>query len=579
MIKSQIFLILAVCLGLWSQSAKATESLNGSNIPTQTSITDSAGAVYTLGTVAGKPGKVILKNGASLGNNYNVIEFLFLNETFYHMNTTNLWYKWNGSAWASSSDPRVVSASGTTVTPGATAVFFDSAKHVWFLPTTDILYFDGKRAASNWNTFLALYYNGAIYCQNKGGTWYSWINSNWTKLAGDPRQTATPTPTPTPKPTPVVTPTPTPAPIIPTPTPAPATGGTYTGLHTGSGHILNGAGKVVLFHGANHSYTEDSCLGGGGPIGLNFSDGHLTQTDLDAMKAWNLNIVRVPLNEGCWNNFSGYQASLMTYVKLITSNGLGVILDLHWVGTYVGQVNMADSTAPTFWSQVAAQYASTGATDTSFKSMVMFDLFNEPFLSDWNCWLKGGCALSPISGTATGMGPMLKAVRATGAQNVVLIGGIGYSATFTEWVAMVNSIPSLYSGVTTANLVASFHAYDFSGDSQGAFGNQSNATMMSSSGLSTVTAAGYPYFVGETGIQDYTNGGYSAWWISFLGYLDSQKQSYTAWAWNSVSEGCPGPCLLNSFPTSGSQSPGSYVTNMGSTYYDHVHALPVTAAP
>ncbi len=57
------------------------------------------------------------------------------------------------------------------------------------------------------------------------------------------------------------------------------------------------------------------------------------------MKSWNVNTVRLPLNEGCWLNYKvkdaqyggvNYINFIKAYVKTITDLDMAVILDLHW---------------------------------------------------------------------------------------------------------------------------------------------------------------------------------------------------------------------------------------------------------
>jgi endoglucanase len=64
------------------------------------------------------------------------------------------------------------------------------------------------------------------------------------------------------------------------------------------------------------------------------------------MKTWDINAVRVPLNEACWNGESyvkkkyrgtNYRKAVEGFVNLLNRNGLVVILDLHWTdGLYTG---------------------------------------------------------------------------------------------------------------------------------------------------------------------------------------------------------------------------------------------------
>ena len=77
-------------------TAKATAhaaSANGTAMPPATSLTDSAGAVWTLS------GGVVYKNGAVAGINYNVSLALCYNGSIYVENTSGYFYQWNGSSW------------------------------------------------------------------------------------------------------------------------------------------------------------------------------------------------------------------------------------------------------------------------------------------------------------------------------------------------------------------------------------------------------------------------------------------------------------------------------------------------
>jgi endoglucanase len=62
------------------------------------------------------------------------------------------------------------------------------------------------------------------------------------------------------------------------------------------------------------------------------------------------------------------------------------------------------------------------------------------------------------------MASLLQAVRNAGADNVVILGGLAYSSDFSQWVALVNNIPTLASrlnGLSIAYVAASSHSYDF----------------------------------------------------------------------------------------------------------------------
>jgi hypothetical protein len=362
-----------------------------------------------------------------------------------------------------------------------------------------------------------------------------------------------------------------------------------TGLHVvmgtaGSpGHIVDGSGNVVQLHGADRSGTEFSCLYG------SFFDGAADQTGIDAMKSWNINAVRVPLNADCWLGINGvasayggtnYQNAIAGWVNLLTQNGMVVILDLHWTapGTTLAnsQIPMADSDhSPTFWSQVAAAYKGNG--------QVIFDLFNEPFITDWGCWTSGGmCAMD--NGTTyavAGMASLLKAVRDAGAQNVVILGGLGYSSDMSQWVSSVNGIPNLpapLNGISIANVAASWHAYDFNSEQSmcpsqynGYSGTCASAqvTAMATSATS-VLSAGFPVVIGETGISAYSASSampftsaqitdLETWFDNLLDWAEMQGQGYLAWSWNTDTD----PVLVTDYT-------GTPTVDFGVTYKAHL---------
>jgi endoglucanase len=371
-------------------------------------------------------------------------------------------------------------------------------------------------------------------------------------------------------------------------------GGVSTGLHvvmgssSSPGHIVDGSGKVVQLHGVDRSGTEFSCLYG------SFFDGPANQDGINAMLAWNVDAVRVPLNADCWLAINGapsaysgsaYQTAIQTWVNLITSNGMVAIVDLHWTapGTYLAnaQTPMADADhAPTFWSQVAAMFKDNG--------MVIFDLFNEPYISDWTCWTSGGmCAQwngsSPTGATyeVAGMAQLLQAVRNAGANNVVILGGLGYSSDMTEWVSSVQSIPKLAApldGISIDNVAVSWHAYDFNSEQSGCPSQyngytgtcNSAATTAMNTSVTTVLAAGFPLVVGESGISAFSASSampfsssqitdLETWYDNLLTWIQGQGQSYLAWSWNTDTD----PILLTNYD--GGASP-----YFGVTYQTHL---------
>ena len=130
--------------------------------------------------------------------------------------------------------------------------------------------------------------------------------------------------------------------------------------------------------------------------------------------------------------------------------GLDVVLDLHWSDSGVfdnclvnkgcEQQRMADVNSLTFWSEVATRYQNDGR--------VMFELYNEPNQVSWSAWKSGG----PANGfQAVGMQQLYDTVRATGAQNLVLIGGL-------DWAYDLSGVPA--NRIAGYNIAYATHPYD-----------------------------------------------------------------------------------------------------------------------
>jgi len=329
-------------------------------------------------------------------------------------------------------------------------------------------------------------------------------------------------------------------------------------LHVSGNRLVNARGRPVLLHGVNRSGTEFLCVQGHGIF-----DGPTDQASISAMKAWGINAVRIPLNEGCWNGESyvdpayagaNYQDAIKAYVRLVNANGMVAILDLHWSdGRYPAHCDSAEARclkpvpdqaqAIPFWTSVANTFKGNGA--------VIFDLFNEPFperatrseAAGWQCWLNGGTCPG-IGYPVAGMQTLVNTVRATGARNVILAGGLAYANDMTGWLAHEPADP-------LHNLAASWHSYNFN--------RCSNITCWTSEVAPVI--AQVPVVAGEIG-QD----GCAADYISALmSWLDSESTSYLAWAWNADFPCSSGPSLITSY--AGTPTP------YGAGYRAHLLAL------
>ena len=323
-----------------------------------------------------------------------------------------------------------------------------------------------------------------------------------------------------------------------------ATSDAAPSLHVSGNSLVNARGARVVLHGVDRSGSEYACVQGWG-----FFDGPVTQAAVTAMKAWKVNAVRVPLNEACWNGEpyvnskyrgASYRAAVEDYVRLLNGNGLVVILELHWSdGSYTGpssgcssaraqcQKPMPDAAESVpFWRSVAATFKNNDS--------VIFDLFNEPYPESaagaseseaWHCWRDGGhCA--GISYTVAGMQALVNTVRAAGAKNVIMLGGLGYASDLSEWLAYEPADPD-------HNLAASWHAYNFSGCHVSSCWNGQVAPVLKK----------VPLIVGEIGENDCADD----YIDPLMKWLDARSGSYLAWAWN-ADFGCgSGPSLITSY--------------------------------
>ena len=235
------------------------------------------------------------------------------------------------------------------------------------------------------------------------------------------------------------------------------------------------------------------------------------------MLSWQINAVRVPLNEDCWLGINGvkpeygganYQAAIASYVNLLSQHGLITILELHWSapGTQpaTGLQPMPNRDhSITFWEQVATAYRGNSA--------VIFDLFNEPYpdsnrdtTAAWVCWRDGG-SCPGVSFQAAGMQELVTAVRQTGATNVIMLGGVQYSNALSQWLTYRPTDP-------VNNLVAAWHVYNF---------NPCNTVSCYDATVGPV-AQQVPVVAGEIGQNDCAH-----WFIdTVMNWLDARGQSY-----------------------------------------------------
>lgn len=302
------------------------------------------------------------------------------------------------------------------------------------------------------------------------------------------------------------------------------------------GYYVNGAqvctadGQPHLFHGVDRPSLEWS------PVGESIS-----AADFQQMASWHANTVRIATNQDFWLSGAAlydpdYRSTIQNAVTWAEQAGLDVILDLHWsdrgnlnitmaggnlpsgaqandtVG-YDNQQPMADVNSLEYWKEVAATFQNDGH--------VLFELYNEPNDVSWGIWLNGG---KYQEYQVVGMQQLYDAVRATGANNLVVVGGLNWAFDLSG----VAQYP-----VIGYNVLYATHPYKGKSNWSTAF------EYLSTGNIAPVIA---------TEFGDSTQNCTGAWDQSLIAAAaePTLQISWTAWAWYD-GDPCSFPSLISDF--------------------------------
>jgi hypothetical protein len=329
-------------------------------------------------------------------------------------------------------------------------------------------------------------------------------------------------------------------------------------------NLVDGAHRTIQLRGVNRAAFESRCTYDEN----DFADGPVDQASVAAMKRWRINVVRLPLNEDCWlgvnglplgGDAAGYRRAVRDYVSLLRRNGLYVMPVVEVYGPGAQRSSRIDNMPDrdhmlAFWRSLAgALKADRG---------VIFDPVTEVGMAEWNdprpdppgrwrCWLRG-CMIDSVYGgagrfAAAGLQSLVDAIRATGARQPIVLGGLSYNADLSQLLAHLPNDPA-------RQLVASAHVYDFvqGGDVDALFHDQ----------LEPIARA-MPVILGELG-ERRCDSGTGAYTRRVLGLVDGEERTgnvlgVIAWAWNAETLGadgwhCPtgrygegGPVLIRSY--------------------------------
>ena len=299
-------------------------------------------------------------------------------------------------------------------------------------------------------------------------------------------------------------------------------------LHVDGNKLLTADGRQVWLQGIAIPSME-WCEGGE----------HIVESVGVAISDWKANCIRLPLKAGFWfgkgpyrhDGGAQYKQVVADAVNLCAANGVYLVIDLHGF-------NAPDEEAVKFWEEVAQRYKNNPG--------VLFELFNEPYDISWETWRNGGPVQPPVKYAGApsedqehppvfqcvGMQKLLDTIRAAGAKNLIIAGGLDWGYDLS---GVVNGF-ALKDHDGGNGVMYSSHIYPWKKDWQ----------------KNTLDAAArYPIFVGEIGTPpDYKGFQFikpeerypiEGWAQDALGLIQKNKLNWTAWSFHNSA----GPCLLS----------------------------------
>ncbi|ELS57897.1 putative endoglucanase celA [Streptomyces viridochromogenes Tue57] len=257
---------------------------------------------------------------------------------------------------------------------------------------------------------------------------------------------------------------------------------------------LNGTTRRLL--GVDRSGGEFVCVQGNG-----IWDGPVDGAPVGAIADWNVNTVRIPLNEEC----------RLGLPHMVKAHGMPPMPALHWSwGRYTGNsAGCSDVHATCRKPMPNARYTPA---------------FRESVAGTFKC-RRGGGGCPGTGYEAAGMQDLVDAVRDTGARNLILLGGLAYSNDLGQWLTYRPTGPA-------GNLAAAWHVCDF---------NACTNESCRNSDLAPV-AAQVPLVAGEIGENTCAH----PFVDRVMKWFDDRGLSYLGWTRTTWSRSS-GPALISSY--------------------------------
>jgi hypothetical protein len=309
------------------------------------------------------------------------------------------------------------------------------------------------------------------------------------------------------------------------------TGSVPNGISVSGNRLVDGDGRVVHLHGVNRSGTEYACVQGWGIF-----DGPSDDASVQAMQSWNVDVVRVPLNEDCWLNVNGiaqqyagsnYIEAIVDYVNLLHRHGMYAEVSLMWgaPGGYQATYQPAapdEDHSPAMWSSMAATFKND--------PNVILAPWGETTVG-WKCFMRKGCDDQATYGPSNAfyqtaaMQQAVNLMRKAGYAGVISIPCIDYANACGKIGG------SKYGGSTWLEqrprdplhqLAAEAHVYGK---------NLCDTTACFNSSMRPVTRK-VPMIWGETG-ETYDGSDCDPNYIpAFMKWADAHGVGYEAWTWD-----------------------------------------------
>ncbi len=273
---------------------------------------------------------------------------------------------------------------------------------------------------------------------------------------------------------------------------------------------------------------------------------HVLRSIVTAIDVWQANVIRLPVREHYWagegkhqrDGGTAYRRLVDQAVRATETRGAYLVLDLH-------RFRAPDANDLAFWRSAARRYAG--------RPGVLMSLFNEPHDISWKVWRDGGRVTvkseaeggEPRHFDSPGMQALAAAVRAAGADNVLIASGLdwGYDLSgVAGGFALAEPDPN------ARGIMYESHVYPWKSDWRGKV-------------LSA--AAKVPVLIGETGaplkpmpfLPASSHENPYTWVPDMLACIQEHRLHWTAWAFHPK---C-GPAMLQDWAYTPTPHWGAFV--------------------